>query len=296
MSSLKNFGYFFGETFQSLRRNRLLSIATVSTVAICILILGVAVLMTINASYFMNQLESDIEIMVFVDNSLDNSQLSDLEYKIESLSGVKSVEFVSKDQALKSLQAKFADKEYDLKQTLGKNPLPNGFEVKAERPQDVAKLAQKIDKLDGVDKVNYGQGVIERLLKVTQWIRIISIALIVFLAMGAVFLIATTIRLAIFSRRKEIYLMKLIGATDWFVRWPFFIEGVLLGSLGSLIAISLLALGYGSLLNNIQTAIFFIPLVKNPKLLLDIYLALLASGAVLGMMGTFISLNRFLKV
>lgn len=296
MSSLKNMGYFFSETFKSLRRNRLLSIATVSTVAICILILGVAVLMTINAGHFMNRLESDIEMMVFVDNSLDRSQLSDLEYEIKSLNGVKSVTFISKEQALKNLQDKFADKDYDLKKTVGKNPLPNSFEVKAKNPQDVAKLAAKIKQLDGVDKVNYGQGVIERLLKVTQWIRIISIAMIIFLALGAVFLIATTIRLAIFSRRKEIYLMKLIGATDWFVRWPFFIEGVLLGSLGSLIAILFLALGYGSLVNNMQTAVFFIPLVKNPRLLLDIYLALLASGAVLGMLGTYISLNRFLEV
>lgn len=296
MSSLKNFGYFFGETIKSLQRNRLLSIATISTVAICILILGVAVLMTINAGNFMNRLESDLEIAVFVDNSLEKSQLNDLEYAIKELPGVKSIKFVSKEQALKNMQEKFGDKDYDLRQTLGKNPLPNSFEVKAQNPKDVAKLAKKVQKLDGVTKVNYGQGVVERLFQVTRWIRIISVALIIMLAFGAVFLIATTIRLAIFSRRKEIYLMKLIGATDWFVRWPFFIEGVLLGALGSLIAIVLLALGYSSLLNNMQTAIFFIPLVKNPQLLLNIYLSLFAIGAVLGVLGTYISLNRFLDV
>ncbi len=296
MSSIKNLGYFFGETFQSLRRNRLLSIATISTVAICILILGVAVLMTINAGNFMNSLESDIEIMVFVDNSLDKAELSDLEYDIKGLAGVKTVQFVSKEEAMQNLQEKFANKDYDLKKTIGKNPLPNSFEVKAKDPKQVAKLAKKIEKLNGVEKVNYGQGVIERLLKVTRWVRIICIGVIILLAMGAVFLIATTIRLAIFSRRKEIYLMKLIGATDWFVRWPFFIEGILLGSLGSLIAILLLALGYGSLLSNLQTAVFFIPLVRNQQLLLNIYLALFASGAVLGTLGTYISINRFLKV
>lgn len=296
MSSLKNMGYFFSETMQSLRRNRILSIATVSTVAICILILGVAVLMTINAGNFMNHLESDLEIAVFVDNSLDKSELRDLQQEIEQLSGVKSISFVSKEQALKNLQQKFDDKEYDLKQTLGKNPLPNSFTVKAENPKEVAGLAKKIEKISGVDKVNYGKGVVERLFQVTRWIRIISVAVIIMLAFGAVFLIATTIRLAIFSRRKEIYLMKLIGATDWFVRWPFFIEGILLGSLGSIIAIALLALGYTSLLSNMQTAIFFIPLVKNPGLLLNVYLSLFATGAVLGMLGTYISINRFLDV
>lgn len=296
MSSLKNFGYFFSETMKSLRRNRLLSIATISTVAVCILILGAAVLMTINAGNFMNHLESDLEISVFIDNSLDKSEIHDLQLDIEKLAGVKSVKFISKEQALRSLQEKFTDKDYDLRQTLGKNPLPDSFEVKAANPKEVAKLAKRIEELSGVDKVNYGQGVVERLFQVTRWIRILSVAIIIMLAFGAVFLIATTIRLAIFSRRKEIYLMKLIGATDWFVRWPFFIEGILLGALGSLIAIVVLVLGYGSLLGNMKTAIFFIPLVKNPALLLNIYLSLFGTGAVLGMLGTYISINRFLDV
>lgn len=296
MSTIKNLRYFFGETVMSLWRNRLLSIATLSTVAICILILGGAVLLTLNASNFMNRLESDLEMMVFVEDSLDKAQLVNMEKEIKSLPGVKSVQFISKDQALTNLQSKFADKKYDLKQTVGDNPLPNSFEVKAENPKDVAKVAKQIFKLKGVYKVNYGQGLVERLFQITRWVRIISIIVIILLALGAVFLIATTIRLAIFSRRKEVYLMKLIGATDWFVRWPFFIEGILLGSLGALLAIILLALGYGSLVNNMQTAIFFIPLINNQRMLLEIYLALFATGAVLGSLGTFISLNRFLDV
>jgi cell division transport system permease protein len=293
---MKNIRYFFGETVMSLRRNQLLSIATLSTVAICILILGGAVLLTMNASNFMNRLESDLEMMVFVDDSQDKTQLVQMETEIKSLPGVKSVQFISKDQALTNLQSKFADKKYDLKQTVSDNPLPNSFEVKAENPKDVAKIAKQIFKLEGVYKVNYGQGLVERLFQITRWVRIISVIIIIMLALGAVFLIATTIRLAIFSRRKEVYLMKLIGATDWFVRWPFFIEGILLGSMGALLAIILLALGYGSLVNNMQTAIFFIPLINNQRMLLEIYLALFATGAVLGSLGTFISLNRFLDV
>jgi len=296
MSTINNTRYFFSETFKSLRRNRLLSIATLSTVTICILILGAAVLLTINAGNFMNQLESDLEMMVFVEDSLNKTDLQDLGQEIKNIPGVKTVQFISKDRALTNLQSKFNDKEYDLKKTVGNNPLPNSFEVKAENPKDVAQIAKQIFKLEGVYKVNYGQGLVERLFKITRWVRIISIVLIILLAMGAVFLIATTIRLAIFARRKEIYLMKLIGATDWFVRWPFFIEGIFLGSVGALLAVILLAIGYGSLVNNMQTAVFFIPLVKSPTMLLEIYLALFAAGAVLGCLGTIISLNRFLDV
>ncbi|PKM76986.1 MAG: ABC transporter permease [Firmicutes bacterium HGW-Firmicutes-15] len=294
--NIKNLTYFFREAYTSLSRNRLLSIATVTTMAICILILGAAVLMTINADKFMNRLESDLEIVAFLDSSLSKSQVTDIKGDIEKLSGVKSVIFVSREQALVNLQTKFADKNYDLVKTIGKNPLPDSYEVKAQNPQDVVNLAQQINKMPGIYKVNYGQGVVERLFQVTKWVRIISIGFIVLLTMGAVFLIATTIRLAIFARRKEIYLMKLIGATDWFIRWPFFIEGIMLGSMGSLISILLLSWGYGSLVSSLQTALFFIPLVYQQSLLINIYLSLFATGAILGVLGTYISLNRFLDV
>jgi cell division transport system permease protein len=293
---IKNLGYYFREAFTSLSRNRLLSIATVSTMAICILFLGTAVLMTINAGNFMNRLESDIQIVAFMDNSLNKAQVAEIKSSIGKLDGVESVVFVSKDQALEKMQSKFAEKDYDLGKTLGKNPLPDSYEVKAQKPQDVANLAQNIKTIPGVYKVNYGQGVVERLFQVTKWVRIISIGFIVLLIMGAVFLIATTIRLAIFARRKEIYLMKLIGATDWFVRWPFFIEGIMLGLVGSLVSVVLLAVGYSALVNNLQTALFFIPLVYQKDLLINLYLSLLTAGAVLGLLGSYISLNRFLDV
>jgi len=296
MMNLKNIGYFFREAFISLTRNRLLSIATVSTMVICILLLGTAVLMTINTGSFINRLESDIQIIVFLDNSMTSTQIVDMKRNIEKQEGVKSVVFVSREQALQNLQKKFTDKNYDLSKTIGKNPLPDSYEVKAKDPKNVGALAAQIKQMPGVYKVNYGQGLVERLFQVTKWVRIISIGFIVVLALGAVFLIATTIRLAIFARRKEIYLMKLIGATDWFIRWPFFIEGIMLGSGGALISIVLLGLGYNSLIHNMQTALFFIPLVYNHSLLVNVYLSLLATGALLGALGTYISLNRFLDV
>lgn len=296
MMKTKNTVYFFKEAITSLARNRLLSVATVSTMAICILILGVAVLMTINAGSFMNRLESDIQIVAYLDTTLNASQVSNIQSKIEKISGVQSVVFVSKEEALARMQKKFAEKNYDLGKTLGKNPLPDTFEVKAEEPQNVAQVAQSIKEVAGVYKVNYGQDIVERLFKVTKWVRIISIGFVVVLAIGAVFLIATAIRLAIFARRKEIYLMKLIGATDWFIRWPFFIEGILLGTVGAFISVSLLAVGYASLTSNLQTTLFFVPLVYQQNVLINLYLALLATGALLGVLGTYISLNRFLDV
>lgn len=292
----KNVIYFFREAAKSMSRNRILSIATVSTVAICILILGMAALMIINAGTFMQRLESDVEIVAYLDDSLAKDQVADLRDDIKNLDGVKSVTFVSKHEALQRLEKKFGENKYDLAETLSKNPLPDTYEIKAQDPHNVANLAQEVQQMNGIDKVNYGQGVIERLFKVTSWIRITGMVVVVLLALGAIFLIATTIRLSVFARRKEIYLMKLIGATDWFVRWPFFIEGILLGAVGGLIAILVLAFGYGSLLQNMGKALFFIPLVSSTGLLTNLYLALVTTGALLGVIGTSISLRRFMNV
>lgn len=293
---IKNIGYFFREALTSMYRNRLLSIATVSTMAISVLFLGVAILMTLNAGSLMDRLESDIEIVAFLDNSLTNKQTADLEDRILALDGVESVVFVSKDEALTRLNERLTTENYELSKTLGKNPLPDSYEVKAQDPAEVPRLAEEVKSLPGVYKVNYGQEVVEKLFQVTKWVRIISIGLMALLAIGSIFLIATTIRLAIFARRKEVYLMKLIGATDWFVRWPFFIEGILLGVAGACIAIAALALGYNSLLANLQTAFYFVPLVRQPSVLFNMYLYLLGAGALLGTVGTYISLNRFLDI
>jgi len=291
---LTNGVYFFREAAKSFSRNRLLSFATISTVTICILILGMAVLLTMNAGRFMNRLESDVQMIAFLDKSLSQAQINEAQADIEGISGIKSVEFISRDKSLAELQRTYGG-EYDLKATLGNNPLPHTFKIEAQNPQEVPQIAEKVSQVVGVYKVNYGQGVVERLFQVTRWVRIISVAFIIVLGAGAVFLIATTTRLSVFARRKEIYLMKLIGATDWFIRWPFFIEGIFLGVVGSLLAVLLLALGYGALLQNISS-MALVTLINDTVLLGKVYLSLVATGAVLGVLGTYISLNRFLDV
>lgn len=276
-------------------RNRILSIATISTVAVCVLILGMAVLMTINAGNMMTHLESDIEIIAYLDKELEAGQVAEIKAELEEIQGVQSIEFRSKDEALEYLQESFARDEYDLKATLGENPLPDAFVVKADDPHQVPQIAALVEKIAGITGAKYGKGVVENLFTATRWIRIISLVFIVLLSLGAVFLIATTVRLAIFARRKEIYLMKLIGSTDWFIRWPFFIEGIILGFLGAGIAILFLAAGYGSIISHVDN-VLFLPLVTSADMLVRLYVTLIAVGGVLGVLGTLISVNRFLDV
>lgn len=292
---MKNLLYFCREALKSMARNRVLSIATISTVAVCILILGMTVLGTLNASRFMRQLESDIEIMAYLNKDLTESQIKDVKKDLTGIPGVQEVVFVSKDEALQTLQESFGKDQYNLKQTLGKNPLPDAFDIKAADPHQVPDIAAQAEKVYGITKVNYGKEMVTSLFTATRWIRILGMVFMALLSLGAIFLIATTIRLAIFARRKEIYLMKLIGSTDWFIRWPFFIEGILLGAMGALIAILFLAPAYGSLIGNVQT-VAFMPLVTNHALLTQLFASLVLVGACLGVLGTFISINRFLDV
>ncbi|HCF49754.1 MAG TPA: ABC transporter permease [Syntrophomonas sp.] len=292
---LKNIWYFCREAVKSMARNHLLSLATISTVAICILILGMAVLATLNASHLITRLESDLEIMSYLDKDLTADQASEVKQALEAIPGVESVRFVSREEALQYLQDSFGEDRYNLEETMGKNPLPDGYEIKALDPHQVPVIAQQVEQVAGIERVNYGKEMVNNLFLATKWVRVLSMAFIVLLSLGAIFLIATTIRLAIFSRRKEIYLMKLIGSTDWFVRWPFFIEGILLGTAGSLIAILLLAVGYETLIGSIQS-VPFVPVLSNRALLIEVYAGLVMVGALLGVLGTYISLNRFLDV
>lgn len=293
--NMRNIKYFFSESYKSLYRNRVLSLATIANVAICILILGAAVLLTVNASSIISNLESDVEIVAFIDKELSAKETDLLQSKIEKIDGVKTIVFVSKEQGLKNLQEKFGGTEYDLGSTLGENPLRDSFEIQAVDPHQVPDIAKNIEILNGVYKVNYGKGVIDKLFQVTKWVRVVGVAMIFLLAFGAVFLISTTIRLAIFSRRKEVYLMKLIGASDWFVRMPFFLEGIFLGLTGAIIAVLLLALGYSSLTGQAHT-ILFLPIVTDVRFLLHIYAGLLAAGMLLGVIATYFSLNKYLDV
>ncbi|MDO4539567.1 MAG: permease-like cell division protein FtsX [Syntrophomonadaceae bacterium] len=294
--NMKNIGFFFKEAFISMKRNRLLAFATLSTVTICLCIVGAAMLLTLNMEAFMHKLGSDQEIKVYINATITEDEVSALGAELREVTGVEKVTYVSKEQGLRELQEDSRLKGYDLTGILGSNPLPDSFRVKAESVEMVETAAQGIEALYGVDDVTYGENIVQKLAELTDNLRLGSIIIIALLAFGSIFLIATTIRLSIFSRRKEVTLMRLIGAGNWFIRWPFFIEGILLGLLGSIIALGLLGAAYNALLSNVQIAISFIPLISDFGVLRPYALALLGGGALLGVSGTWISLNRFLKV
>ncbi len=279
-----------------MRRNGWLNFAAAGTTAVSLFVLGISILLIVNANYIAKTVESNVEIMVYLEEGLKDEGVEALRMQIMRLPGVKEARFISKEEALASLERQMG-KGSQLRESLGgTNPLPDAYKVRTVEPRQVVSTAAAINRLAGVEKVRYGQGVVEKLFRLTYWVRAVSFGVMGFFGLCAVFLIATTIRLTMYARRREISIMKYVGATDWFVRWPFLLEGIILGGGGALAAIGVLYFSYSFLAAKIQAALAFFPLVNERSVLLQLFEGLLTAGVGLGVIGSYISVHRYLRV
>ncbi len=293
---IRTIAYYFREAFLSIFRNGWLSLAAVATVAISLVILGCSLLVVVNTDRLADQLESSVEISAFLKDGLEQEEIRELNDKIRFLPGVVEVQFVPKEEALQEMRRSFGSRQDILDGLEGDNPLPDAFRVKTRRADQVVEVARKISSLDGVEDVRYGQGLVERLVVVTRWIRVVGVGAMILVGAAAIFLISTTIRLSVFARRREIGIMKYLGATNWFVRFPFLIEGMVLGLLGSLLAAALVYTGYLSLVEHMARAMPFIPLVSDGQVIFRLLAGLVGLGLCIGALGSTISIHRFLNV
>jgi len=294
---LRTIGYYFKQTFSSVIRNFWMSLASIGTVAITLFILGSAFLLTINASFIASSVESDVEINAYLDTALTYEEAKDIANSLESISGIAKYEFVSKDQALKTLKEDLSDGEGEIIGALGGiNPLPDSYKIKAVEPSQVAQLALKIEGMAGVESVRYGQGVVETLFEVTKWVKRAGLVVMVALFLATLFLISTTIRLTVSARKREIEIMKFLGATNWFIRWPFLLEGIFLGLLGSAIAVVLIVFGYTAVLDQVQNSFTFMPLKDDVDTYLFLLKGLVGIGVIIGALGSMFSMHKYLKV
>ena len=293
---ISTFEYFVREAFISMRRNGLMSVASVSTMALSLFILGMFLILVLNLTHLASALESQVQISVYLQDGLTEYEHREIGTRITKMQGVNQVLFVTKAEAMKRFQERLGEQK-NLLNALGEtNPLPNAFEVKVDKPEQVKAVAKAIGEIKGVENAKYGQEVIEQLFALTKLIRTFGLILIILLALAAIFIIANTIRLTVFARRKEIGIMKYVGATDSFIRWPFLIEGVMLGIGGALLSVLILSQTYGLLVERIYESLAFLPLLPQYPFILQISLLLLAVGMVVGALGSAVSLRRFMKV
>ena len=288
--------YFIKEAVNSLRRNGLMSIASVSTVALSLLILGLFLIMVLNLNNMASNLESQVQVSVYLQEGLSDHEMREIGTRITKLPGVSQVLIIDKEEAMKRFKQRLGEQQSILKALDGANPLPNAFEVKMDKPERVKPVAQAISELKGVENAKFGQEIVEQLFALTKMVRIFGVVLIAFLALAALFIISNTIRLTVFARRKEIGIMKYVGATDWFIRWPFLLEGIMLGFGGALVAVVLLNQTYGALIHQVYESLAFLPLIPQYPFITVISIILLIVGTVIGALGSTISLRKFMQV
>ncbi|MFZ3101184.1 MAG: permease-like cell division protein FtsX [Desulfitobacteriaceae bacterium] len=288
--------YILRETFYSVKRNPWLSVASILTVMVSLVTLGFSVFFLINASNLAKTFESELEIAVFMPKGTTAQQLQDMQLQIEKLPGVASVKLVSKEQALVEIGKTMGGEQGNLLTNLGGiNPLLDKFTVKVNEAQAVPTLAEQL-KLFKVDKVRYGQGFVEQLLKFTQWLRWVGIGVVTAFSIASMVLISINIKMNVFSRRREIQIMKLVGASNSFVQWPFFIEGLILGLIGGGLAAVIVGFVYQGLSLYVQGTLTFLPIVQNVLLFWQVQGGLVLSGMAIGAIGSAISLHKFLRV
>lgn len=293
---LSSMQYAIRDAFRSMKRNKVMSVASIVTVAISLLILGCAWLLVLNSHYLVGVMESELEINAYLNKIVTREEALNLRRQFEAIDGVEQVTFVSKEEGLKGIQERFGE-GFNILEVMGeKNPLPDMYRLKAKVAEEVPQIAEKVNKISQVESVRYGQGTVEKLLAFTRWARTLGVTVVIAVGLAAIFLIATTIKLTVFTRRREISIKKLVGATNWYIRWPFFLEGMMIGFVGAALAVLALHFFYSQLVQNIMLTVNFLPVLRDTTSIYNVYKNLLIIGTLLGAVGSAISLRRFLKV
>ena len=288
--------YYIRDVFISLRRNNWMSVASIGTVAVSLFIFGMFLMMVMNMNKLAENMESQVQINVYLLDKVDREQARDIEKDLKEIEGVESVGFVTKDEAMERFKDRLGDQKTLLDALDETNPLPDSFEVTVTNPDLVKTAAEKMEKLDGVECAKYGQDVMEHLFEITRLLRIFGFTLMLVLAFATLFIISNTIRLTVFARRKEIAIMKYVGATDWFIRWPFVMEGMVLGLFGSIIAAMVLRTAYTAMAEKVYDTLAFFPLIPEQPFLTYITIVVVISGMVVGAIGSAVFIKKFLKV
>ena len=295
---ISTLNYFIIDALKSIKRNRTISVASMLTVLITFFIFGIFTLTGLNVNRAIEDAADSVQIQVYLNDDIKLVDQREIEIKLKENENVKEVIYESKDDAFLNMQEDLGDDGEALYQgyDLTNNPLPSSFIVKLYDAQFADAVAADVEGMPGLESVNNQQEVIETISQFVNVIQIVGIGLFLIFVGVSIFLIMNTIKLTVYSRRREVGIMKFVGATDWFIRWPFVIEGMIIGAIGSILSIVIMFFVYNGIYNWMITSMFFVNLVQ-PQFVLTTLLALFLSGGIIvGAIGSIGALRRFLTV
>jgi cell division transport system permease protein len=289
-----NWGFFLREAFKNLRLNLLMSVTAMTTTAVCVLILGIGMLVSAHVGGIIHQVGQDVAITAFFPDDVSQQQVDEARSSVEGYPEVREVTYVSKEEALSRFKEMMADQP-ELFEGINSDVLPASLEIQLNDSRDSNAVAGKLRGED-LTELSYPQQTIDQLNQVTGYIVWALRGATALFFVASTLLIFNTIRISIFARRKEIEVMKLVGASDGFVRTPFLLEGLAQGLVGAVLAALLVVWANALFVGWAQEALPFVPISSETVNTLFVLLVLIAVGAIVGVLGSFLSVRRFLKV
>ncbi|NLJ30902.1 MAG: ABC transporter permease [Clostridiales bacterium] len=293
---LRSLRYLGREGIKNIWSNRTMSFASVGVLVSCLLMTGAAVLFSMNINAGMKTIEGNNSVRVYMKQGLPTLSAVKAGEEIKKLDNVASCEFVPKDEAIKQYMNMLGDKDGTMLAGMtGKdNPLPDAYKVSFKDLSQYKKTAEQIKKISGVDTINDYSDIANKLTNLDRIVTTAGSWIILLLSLVSLFIISNTIRVTMFSRRLEISIMKSVGATDWFVRVPFVVEGVIIGVISGALASLILILGYDKLISVVTSITVFTP-IPIRSVATTLTLCFIAAGALFGALGGIISIGRYLK-
>mgnify|MGYP001074085186 FL=1 len=285
--------------FQGMWRNRGMGMASVGSIAAVLIILGIVLIMVLSINNLVTETTSKFdELQIFLEDDLTVEQLDKIENSVKNTEGVISVVYLSKDQALEDFKKDW-EENASLLEGLDPNPLQNSYIVQLKDIEYADNVVDKSSNLDGVDEVKYYKDIIDKMLAVANYVRGGGLIIIAILILVSIFIISNTIKITVTARKREVNIMKYVGATNGYIRGPFIIEGVLFGLIGAILSILIVNYGYKYFFNHISNelyVLFTVYLVPPNALIKDLSIIFVSIGMGIGALGSMVSLKRFLNV
>ena len=294
---MRRFGYYWKEGFRNIFKHGFMSIAAVLIMVACLLLTGTVTLIAYNIDLSITELQQSNEIVVWIDENLTTREARALGSEFDQIDNIATIEFIDRDEALEDYRQELGDDAYILEDFgSDNNPLRNSFVFTMKDPSQAEDTIAQIEAVEGADDVRADEAVISRLMQIQNVFNIVALAMVVGLAVISIFIISNTVKLAMFARREEISIQKIVGATNWFIRWPFVIEGMVLGLLAGGLAF-LAQWGLYTELHGIVSGVIpyfqIVPFESVRWLVLGVYCG---AGVLFGIGGSVTSIRKFMNV
>jgi cell division transport system permease protein len=289
--------YSIKQAFVQVFRNRTMSFASVFSITAMLLILGLFFVLIVNINMAAEMAKNDFDtVQVYLLDETTDTQIDSMIDEIKGIRGVSDANYLSKEDALDDWRSDWGESAY-LLDSLTTNPLPNSVIVTVESLETSDTVVEKLKSYKGIEGVKYYKETVEKLIRITNLIQIAALIIMIFLVVVSVVVVSNTIKLTVLARAREIRIMKYVGATNWFVRGPFLIEGIIIGLISAGVSVAIVALVYGKIVELIGQDLFLIlstPMVPTSFLTSNLILIFLSIGVSIGACGSIISMRRFL--